>query len=222
MEKQVIIKLLGCSDFAVDGKTISFEGKLAKQLAALISTNKMATREQIFQKVWPTLEKESAQAVFHICKRKVSIAFGFDFIALREIFYQPSMTYSCDVHQFLQAIGDEDWDLATLIYGGDFFPECDAVWAIEVRKSLKEEYEYALFQLAKSYVKQKFFKKAQYTLSMLLASNPIREDAVREIMLLPINLEEKCFYYEKLVESLEKMGLKPDPMTVQVFQKVMG
>lgn len=225
MSTKVRINLLGTGNFYVNGQLANFDGPKAKELAIFIVAKKAVTRGEIFDVFWPDFTVKQAQNAFHALKRKVSLSllntqlFEFD-----EIFYSISNDNSVksDLDFFTQAIQAENWKQAVRCYCGDFFPDSNSEWVVQLRKSLKAEYEYALFALAIKFHQEKRYKKAQQYYEEILAVNPLREDVALYLTELPTftRLEAQEILRQVIV-NIKQMGFPPDQRTVGVFEKML-
>src|SRR5579862_1366238 len=81
-------------------------GPLPRHLCWYMADRGAVTRDEIFEKFWPTLPAKEATNVFHVTKRKISEALGNELTTFHERFYQRSKELNIfyDVLVFEEAI----------------------------------------------------------------------------------------------------------------------
>ena len=64
----------------VDHEQIQWEGHLARELFFFMVDRRKATREDIFEAIWPELAPDQASNVFHVTKRRLHRILGYDIL----------------------------------------------------------------------------------------------------------------------------------------------
>jgi DNA-binding SARP family transcriptional activator len=232
------VQCLGPNSIAKDDNTIEgWEGHLPRLLFVFALERPMVTRTEICQSFWPNLDNDQAVNVFHVTKRRLHKALGFDALVHQDGYYQvnPQISVQYDVIAFTSALvrgrigtGDEAaaaWQEAIDLYQGPFLQGHTEEWIIQQRQAYQIGYLEAMMSLANIRVQG---GRPDYALRILIqASNEHAgfEPLHQEIMKLYAALgrrSEAASHYQNLVESLAEKGSQPSPSTQQLYQELMS
>jgi DNA-binding SARP family transcriptional activator len=209
-------------------------GPLSRALFFYFVDRGLVTRDEIFATFWPRLSMHEATNVFHVTKRKVSEALGFDLMVYSAGFYRlaPDVELHYDVVKFNEhvqnsAVADDEATVSLLhkaidLYPSEFLRTLDLAWVKTRRTELNQVYAEALCNLAKIHQRQDRPHDALGLLLRVRAGQPRREDLVRSIMVLfsELGQDDKALaVYDRLAGEL-KSSLDPDPQTTQLAARI--
>ncbi|NDJ52806.1 MAG: hypothetical protein GYB68_06960 [Chloroflexi bacterium] len=234
----VEVYALGPIHVMVDGQQIStWEGHLPRLLFFYTLDRPMVTRNDICEAFWPDLSPTQAVNVFHVTKRRLHKALGFDVLVHEGGHYQinPELNLQYDVVDFVNCLVDARskppheaepiWELAIKLYNGDYLQGHEDEWIVERRADFREGYLEALTALArlKDAAGNTERSLALYRTASSVAPN--REDIHRAIIRLYGELGrrmEAAEHYQKLEADFHSQyGISPSPETRQVYQQVI-
>lgn len=227
------VHAFGQGQVLVNGRPIEkWEGHLPRALFFFLVDRAMTTRDEIFKTFWPRLNTREATNVFHVTKRKVSEILGVNLTVYGSGFYRisPEIDLRYDVVNFQEAvqnaaIENEDkayelYQVAIDIYREDFLSGMEAEWIERRRDEMRTTYSEALIGLARIMEKRGELEKALGLFLRATAPSPQREGLTRDIMRLYHTLgqrERALEVYERLEKLLnDKLGVSPDPLTIQL------
>jgi predicted ATPase/DNA-binding SARP family transcriptional activator len=139
--------------------------------------------------------------------------------------WNPAVPFWLDVAEF-EARCDAPHQLAEAVtlYTGDLLPHLYDDWLIPERERLQMRYLNALMQLIDRERARGDLRQAQMVAQLLLNHDPLREDAVREMMALRYELGDRSGamqvyqrYHQRLAEEL---GVAPMPETVALYETI--
>ena len=229
---------LGPGYVLLDGKQItSWEGHLPRLLFFFALDRPVATRAEICHAFWPDLQTDQAVNVFHVTKRRLHKALGFDVLVHDRGYYHVNSSVSIhyDIMDFVGALVEgrasegeaatTAWQRAVDIYRGPFLQGHDEQWILDRREEFRAGYLEALSEMACA---RKAEGQAEYALGLFLRAiteNPRREDLHREVMRLYADLgrrSEAAAHYQRLEEDLKtQMGTEPAPETRALYKEIM-
>ncbi len=231
---------LGTSTVILDGKVINtWEGHLPKQLFFFALDRPIVTRAEICQAFWSDLDTKQAVNVFHVTKRRLHKALGFDVLVHEGGYYHINTDLSIhyDVMEFVGALVEgraaepgsdraiEAWKRAIDIYRGPFLQGYDLSWIEERRMEFSRGYAEALIELARRREAENKLEHALGLYTRALNEIPDREDLHRHVMRLYSQLgrrSEAVDHYQKLVKALEAQGREPEEETKQLYSQIVG
>ncbi len=231
------VRSLGPGRALIDGRSLErWDGLLPKCLFFFMVDRAMTTRNDIFDTFWPTLKKHEATNVFHVTKRKISEILGQDLTTYGSGFYRiaDNIQVFYDVVAFQEAvqnaaIADEDeailmYQDAIRLYRGPFLSTIDQDWAVKRREELQGVYVEALCGLADIHRNRSQLVEALGFYQRASAITPQREDIVREIMQIHLDLEQPQHAretYERLRQDLKNsLHVDPSPETQKLARQI--
>jgi len=235
----VEVYALGPGYVIINGQHVTtWEGHLPRLLFFFALDRPMCTRSEICQAFWPDLPDDQAVNVFHVTKRRLHKALGFDVLLHESGHYRvnPALNLQYDVLEFVGSLvearsrqgreGEGYWQHAIDIYRGSFLQGHDDAWITARRSDFQEGYLEALSELARI---RELEGRPELALGLLLravseAYN--REDLHREVIRIYGVLgrrSEAAEHYHKLQTDLrERYAISPAPETQAVYQQVVG
>jgi DNA-binding SARP family transcriptional activator len=219
------------------GQVTTWEGHLPRLLFFFALDRPIITRAEICQAFWPNLQTDQAVNVFHVTKRRLHKALGFDVLVHDGGYYHVNLTVSIhyDIMDFVGALVEgrasegeaatAAWQRAIDIYRGPFLQGHNQ-WIRDRRGEFRAGYLEALTEMARS---RKAKGQAEHALGLFLraiAENPRREDLHREVMRLYADLgrrSEAAAHYQRLEEDLKtNLGTEPAPETCALYKEIMA
>lgn len=229
---------LGTGTIMLNGQHVSgWEGALPRLMFFFALDRPMCTRGDICHAFWPELPIDQAVNVFHVSKRRLHKALGFDVILHENGHYHvsPALNLQYDVLEFVNSLvearsrqgkdADSHWQHAIDLYRGHYLHGYDDEWIAVRRSDFREGYVEALTELAKIREAQKRVDVALglHIRAMNEAYN--REDIHRDIIRLYGRLgrrSEAVEHFQKLeTDFKEKYGISPSRETVAVYNEVV-
>lgn len=220
------------------GKEIqSWEGHLPRLLFFFTLDKPVVTRSEICNAFWPELDIDQAVNVFHVTKRRLHKALGFDVLVHNETHYQinPEMHVYYDVLDFVETLMKgrnpnnpnpfESWQHAAKLYRGPFLQGHNDPWIEERRVAFRAGYLEALSQMAQAWIGKDRKELALKLYRQALDEDNSREDIHREIMKLYKDLgrrSEAVKHYQDLEKSFADSGKKISAQTVAVYNEIVS
>jgi DNA-binding SARP family transcriptional activator len=215
-----------------DGRT---ETRLSSQtllLFAMIVTrnNERLDREEIAFTLWPDSTESEARATLrrHLHKLHQALPSAESERLLcdtQTISWDPSDDTFVDVVEFERlSESPHTFDSAAKLYAGDFLPRIDHEWASSLRERLRRRIVRVLESLVAKCRSNGDCARALEYVEQLLAQDPWREDALRDLMMLRFNAGDRAgalAYYHRFRERLGvEFGVEPMPETVQCVESI--
>jgi DNA-binding SARP family transcriptional activator len=215
----------------------SWEGHLPRLLFFFTLDKPIVTRSEICNAFWPELEIDQAVNVFHVTKRRLHKALGFDVLVHNETHYQinPEMHVYYDVLDFVETLMKgrnpnnpnpfESWQHAAKLYRGPFLQGHSDPWIEERRIAFRAGYLEALSQMAQAWIGKDRKELALKLYRQALDEDNSREDIHREIMKLYKDLgrrSEAVKHYQDLEKSFTDAGKKLSSQTVEVYNEIVS
>lgn len=217
----------------------SWEGHLPRLLFFFSLDKPVVTRSEICKAFWPELDVEQAVNVFHVTKRRLHKALGFeaDVLLHEDGYYRvnPELSTDYDVMHFVAALMDarghaaerpfEKWQRVVDLYRGPYLQGHDDPWILERRHDYRAGYVEALSQMADI---READGRLEHSLSFILRAgeeDPVREDLHRRVMQLYARLgrrSEAAAFYQRLVEAAAKRKQRLSDETQAVYQSIMS
>ncbi|HEC22728.1 MAG TPA: hypothetical protein ENI95_07410, partial [Chloroflexi bacterium] len=230
---------LGPGYVMVNGRHVStWEGHLPRLLFFFALDRPMVTRADICQAFWPDLPIDQAVNVFHVTKRRLHKALGFDVLVHEGGHYRvnPALNLKYDVVEFVDSLVEarsrqgEDaspyWQHAIDLYRGEYLQGHDDDWIVTRRADFREGYLEALTELGRIRQSERHYEAALGLFLRAVSEAPNREDLHREVIRLYGLLGrrgEAAEHYQKLEADLrERYGIEPSPETREVYQEAVG
>src|SRR5690606_10243289 len=186
---------LGPSFVLLNGKMIdTWEGHLPRLLFFFALDRPVITRSEICQAFWPELDTDQAVNVFHVTKRRLHKALGFDVLVHDGGYYRgnPTVAIHDGVMGCVGALvegrsreGDEAvaaWQRAVNLYRGPFLQGHSDEWIVSRRTDFRAGYLEALTEMARARQDE---GRAEHALGLYLRAigeDPRREDLHRAVM----------------------------------------
>jgi DNA-binding SARP family transcriptional activator len=215
----------------------SWEGHLPRLLFFFTLDKPIVTRSEICNAFWPELQIDQAVNVFHVTKRRLHKALGFDVLVHNETHYQinPEMHVYYDVLDFVETLMKgrnpnnpnpfEAWQHAAKLYRGPFLQGHNDPWIEERRVAFRAGYLEALTQMAQAWIGKDRKELALKLYRQALDEDNSREDIHREIMKLYKDLgrrSEAVKHYQDLEKSFADSGKKISAQTVEVYNEIVS
>ena len=217
----------------------TWEGHLPRLLFFFALDRPMATRADICQAFWPELPIDQAVNVFHVTKRRLHKALGFDVLMHEGGHYRISqaINLSYDVLDFVSSllearntpdkdIAAEHWHYAVDLYRGDYLQGHNDEWIVARRADFRSGYLEAIVSLADL---QEQAGNDEVALGLYLRATgeaSQREDIHREVIRLYGKLgrrSEAAEHYSKVANEMKRQhGLEPSPETQRIYHEAIG
>lgn len=233
------IYALGPGYVLANGNLIdNWEGHLPRLLLFFALDRPVITRSEICHSLWPELDDEQAVNVFHVTKRRLHKAIGFDILFHNGAYYSinPSLKIYFDVIDFVQTLlaGREHdnprafqaWSRAITIYSGPFLQGHEEDWVINRRNALRTGYIEVLNKIGEAW-----FAKGNHEKALTIFHRAIKADEEREDMQLRyieqlIKLgrrSEAVTHYQNFVKKLKTVYRRePNPATQQTYETIIA
>jgi DNA-binding SARP family transcriptional activator len=239
-DPQVYLKTIGFSPGIVhlpDGRVGEWEGHLPRLLYFFILDRPLVTRAEICATFWEDLSIDQAVNVFHVTKRRLHKALGFDVLVHLDGYYQinPEIFIDYDVERFTTALirareadslrdGLPFWQEAVDNYGGPFLQGHNEDWITNRRESFLAGYLEAMQAIAQVRLDENRPEAALSLLNRATNESELNESLHRKIMQLYIELgrrSEAAGHYQKLISTLESEKRRPEGETLEMFDLIM-
>lgn len=227
---------LGPSYVLHEGKEIrSWEGHLPRLLFFFALDKPLVTRSEICNAFWPKLEIDQAVNVFHVTKRRLHKALGFDVLVHNDSHYQinPDMHVFYDVLDFVETLMKgrnpnnpkpfESWQHAVKLYRGAFLQGHTDTWIEERRVAFRAGYIEALSEMAQAWIGKDRKELALKLYRQALDEDNSRQDVHREIMRLYKDLgrrSEAVKHFQDLEKSFADANLEISDETQAVYEEI--
>ncbi len=235
----VEVYALGPGYVIVNGQHVTtWEGHLPRLLFFFALDRPMVTRADICQAFWPELPLDQAVNVFHVTKRRLHKALGFDVLMHEGGHYRvnPALNLQYDVLEFVSSLVDArgaesseaapHWQQAIDVYRGSYLQGHEDEWIVTRRADFREGYLEALATLARLRDAEGRHEAALGLFLRAVAEASNREDLHREVIRLYGKLGrrgEAAQHYQKLENDLrERYGIEPSPETQAAYRQVIG
>lgn len=222
-----------------DGDSIDeWEGHLPRLLFFFVLDRPIVTRSEICGTFWPDLDSDQAVNVFHVTKRRLHKALGFDVLIHQDGYYQinSEARVEYDIERFATALvkgrqsptysaGLSYWQEATELYRGPFLQGHTESWIKERRADFQAGYLEAMTAIAKVRLEEGREEQALALLLRAATEDDTYEPIHREIMQLYARLgrrSEAASHYQKLTDTLRSNGLQPSYQTQSLYQEIMS
>lgn len=232
------IKALGPSQVSCNGTLVEeWEGHLPRLLLIFALERPQVTRAEICRAFWPNLDNDQAVNVFHVTKRRLHKALGFDALIHNDGYYQinPQLNVQYDVSDFMQTLvkgritnGEEAaqaWQNAIDLYSGPFLQGHREPWIERQRQAYRSGYLEAILAVARSRMDGGRHERALRILLQATNENDDVETIDREIMRIYAKLgrrSEAAAHYQALVENLTHKDQVPEEETTQLYEELMA
>jgi DNA-binding SARP family transcriptional activator len=230
---------LGPGYVLLNGRLVdTWQGHLQQAMFFYMLDRPRFTRLEICQALWPDLSADQAVNVFHVTKRRLHSAFGFDVLVFDGLHYQitPQVKLHYDVLEFVDSLVEaratsgaesiEHWQRAINLYRGAYLQGYPEPWVLTRQEDFRKGYIEALQAMAHIHSDQGEDEKALGFLVRALGEAYHREDLHREVIRLYGKLgqpDQAELHYERLVHGLrERYDFEPSPETRAVYQEAVG
>ncbi len=198
------------------------------------------TKEQIGEALWPeTDEPQALKARFKDEIYRLRRAVGRNVIVFDEVYYRFNRTldYEYDVEAFdayvtrarraRESAKRIEWlQKAVDLVQGPYLNEVDALWVIPERERLGQLYEFALQELAQSYLNANQFNQCLSICQLALAQNRFNELIYQFEMRVYAALGDRASivrcYKACKVSLKEGLGIPPSPETETLYQDLIA
>lgn len=229
---------LGPGYVIINGHHITtWEGHLPRLLFFYALDRPMCTRAETCQAFWPELPVDQAVNVFHVTKRRLHKALGFDVLLHEGGHYRanPVLNLQYDVLEFVGSLvearsrpgiaGEGYWQHAIDMYRGSFLQGYDDAWIVARRADFREGYLEALVELAHLRETEGQIEVALGFLLRAVSEAYNREDLHREIIRAYGKLgrrSEAAEHYRKLqIDLQERYAISPAPETQLLYREIV-
>lgn len=220
------------------GEVGEWEGHLPRLLFFFVLDRPIVTRAEICSTFWPDLSSDQAVNVFHVTKRRLHKALGFDALVHQEGYYQinPEIKVKYDVEQFTAALisareaaSFEEalpyWQEAAEIYKGPFLQGHTEDWIIERRYDFLTGYLEAMQAIAQHRLQEGRPEQALALLVKAAGEYETYQPIHRDIMQLYADMgrrSEAAGHFQKLQGILKENGLAIDESTIDLYDAIMA
>jgi predicted ATPase/DNA-binding SARP family transcriptional activator len=233
---------LGSIEIDVDGQTrlgTARQSKAVELLLFLLCHPEGRTREQIGLAFWPDASTSQTKNNFHVLLHKLRRSAGTDedLVVNQGERYRINTRFAVwfDAREFEQALSVAlprrsvpsvaALEAALDLYRGDFADgERVGEWALEIRERLRGLYHEGLSALGDAQIRGGDEAGAAATLSKLVASDNLREDAYRRLIACLDKLgrrDEALRQYRKLAAHLrEELDVEPERETCALIKRL--
>lgn len=220
------------------GKQIeSWEGHLPRLLFFFALDKPLVTRSEICSAFWPDLAIEQAVNVFHVTKRRLHKALGFDVLVHIESHYQvnPDLHVYYDVLDFVETLMQgrnpnnpnpfDSWQHAVKLYRGPFLQGHNDTWIEDRRVAFRAGYLEALTEMAQAWISKDRKELALKLYRQALDEDFKREELHREIMQLYKDLgrrSEAVAHFQEMDKTFREAGMVVSEETATVYQAIVS
>jgi len=230
----LVVRGLGTGTVEKNGKAITqWEGHLPRLLFIFTLERPVVTRSEICQAFWTKLDIDQAVNVFHVTKRRLHKALGFDALVHHDGYYKanPLVEIHYDVVDFVGALVEgritndiTAWQRAVDLYQGPFLQGHTEDWIISQRQAYQIGYFEATIAVAAHDVREARPERALRQLLQVAGDTVDYEPLHQEIMRLYADLgrrSEAAAHYQWLLDTLHTKNLQPSPQLQQLYQEIM-
>jgi two-component SAPR family response regulator len=230
---KVIVYALGRGRVYVNGKEITeWNGQLSRNLFFYMIDNPVITRDVIFQTFWEDMSIADATNVFHVTKRNIHNALGFELIEFPGAYYRlrDNVDLYYDVADFFDKSerGMHERDMVLLkaayeLFKYPFLQGTTMEWVETRREQLELQYSDAMSVLADHKMEVNDLDAALGLNISILSRNRGREDLATRIMRLYIQHNQPCDalkIYNQTAQFLQAtQGMQPDKPLREVAEE---
>lgn len=230
------VRSLGVGTIAKNNTLIEqWEGHLPRLLYIFTLERPVVTRAEICRAFWPDLDNDQAVNVFHVTKRRLHKALGFDALVHENGYYRanPDVNIRYDVSDFVNALmrgrakpdNADLWQAAITLYAGPFLQGQMEDWIVQQRVAYHQGYIEATLALANLRVEEGRSEQALRLLTQASAEDQHFELLDHGIMRLYAQMgrrSEVASHYQNLVQMLQMQGLTPSSETQKLYQELMA
>lgn len=216
--------------------------KVAALLAYLaFHASQAHSREELVELLWPNDELEAARNRLRVALSTLrhqleppGIAAGSVLIADRTTIQMHPEAYTTDVQAFSNAFNEalrvdeeeREGHLLTAVeaYRGDLLPGFTEEWILGERERLSQSYLQALHRLVRCLVRKQEYERALAYALRATQSDPLREEAWRDVMRLHVALGQPSAALQQYAELervlKEGVGARPSGSTQQLAEQI--
>jgi predicted ATPase/DNA-binding SARP family transcriptional activator len=239
MAEELKLELLGSVNISLDGSAL--EGlryvKTKALLCYLALSGRSHSREALAGLLWgDSLDKDARHNLRNVLSKLHHVLPEHLVVGRESVALNRNSSYSLDVGAFLAKLNDADAQAlseAVSLYRGDLLegfyvrdaPEFEA-WLAGERERLRQLALQALYTLAVYHGEREDYRAGIEVLNRLLALEPWREDAHRQLMVLLARSGQRdaaLAQYRSCRRLLaEELGVEPAAETTELHDKVQG
>lgn len=233
------IAALSRGDVIIQQRRIDeWEGHLPRLLFFFTLDRALVTRSEICRSFWPMLDEDQAVNVFHVTKRRLHKAMGYDALVHDESYYHINLELPLyyDVIEFAQMLligrinTDQNtrikaWERAIEIHRAPFLYDHMDDWIVQRRKEFKTGFAEAIRNLVVTYSQTGREDDALMLLNKGINLDIQNEDYHRDIMRLYAQMgrrSEIASHYQRLNDVLRQKGYQFSEETQALYQELMG
>ncbi|NLE43409.1 MAG: tetratricopeptide repeat protein [Chloroflexi bacterium] len=225
-----------------DGRVLStsaWQAAAPRELFFYILTHGPVSRDQIGIDFWPDLEAVKMRNTFHATLYRIRRAVGTDAIVVENGLYRIGpVTYWFDVEEFVDVferarlLPPHDWQAETLwrrattLYTGDFLPDADRLWCVELRERYRDMFLDALIGLGRCCEVRRHYLEAVVYYRRALAVDSLREDVHKRVMECYVAADRRTdaiSHFERCRDQFDKeLGIEPAEELVAVYRELVG
>ena len=224
------IALFGNLLLSVDGRRIRFAVRpmVVPLLAYLVLKAAQPTpRDELAFALWPDDPEDEARTNLRrhlLYLREALPASTEPFVRadLETVQWNPDAAAAIDVAEFERWVDHRETRAAAVdLYAGDLLASLEHDWLLAPRERLRSQFLGALWELAKDARLRRDGTSAARYLQRLLAADPWREDAVRELMLVRHGTGDRagamrtCLEFEQRLYGEMRVGLMPETVALR-------
>lgn len=230
---------LGPGYILVNGQEVKdWEGHLPRLMFFFALDRPLVTRSEICQAFWPDLPLDQAVNVFHVTKRRLHKALGFDVLSHEGGHYKvlPTLSLQYDVLDFVGSLVEARsaqgeaatvaWQNAIELYRGAYLQGHVQPWVASRRDDFRNGYVEALTNLARIRAAENNHEQGLGLYLRAVSEYPNREDLHREVMILYNKLgrrSEAVAHYQQLETDLKQaLNISPSSETRAVYDEIVG
>jgi DNA-binding SARP family transcriptional activator len=228
------VHLLGQPHLTYDGVPFAFSGrpKVLPLLAfLLLDTTAPLGRSRIAASLWPddtdAVARANLRRHLHYLHDLLPPGRDAPWLAIEPgtVRWNPDANFWVDVVEFRASVDDADRrEEAVRLYTGDLLEPFDEAWMVEPRRELSVRYTSCLLELIGAHRARRDYPRAREYARVLLAYDPWREDALRQLLLILYESGARSAaireYRRFAREVMEELGVEPMPETVAVYRSL--
>jgi predicted ATPase/DNA-binding SARP family transcriptional activator len=229
------IHLFGHLRLYSDGQAVKFAA-LPKTLPLwgylLLNRQVAIPRDSLAAVFWPDVSESEARANLrrhlHELKRVLPAAPAEQPWLITDTFtvqWNSAADYWLDVAEFEQfCANDDQLPEAVNLYAGDLLPSVYEDWIFVERERLRDLFFSALSRLIEQSRRRHNLPQAIAYAQQVLNHDPVREDVVRDLMVLRYELGDRAGAFQEYRQFerrlLEELGVSPMPETVALYRSI--
>lgn len=230
-----------------DGEMAVWPTATTKELFFFFATHPQRWRkEQLIARLWPEAAHSQANDLFHSSVYRIRRTLSAESLLFRDGVYQlnPEAVRWIDVVEFEQLVAEdansdnpapdrpvgaaaapiERLERAIALYHGDYLSEFYGDWCAPRRERLRTLYHAALLRLAREWHAAGNAPRTVQLYQMLLESDPLHEEAYRELMRVYIARGQRSAARQTYALCVERLaadlGVEPMPETAELYRLV--